>query len=162
MGIFNLYIPYIKWCREIFYRENKDRKIITNELLQNQETIIFYEAPHRLIDTLTFLLETFGDRKIAVCRELTKLYQEIYRGTIKQATEYFLENKPRGEFVLVLEGKKLEDIKEEQRELWINLSIQEHIIKYMNDGLNKKDAIKCVAKEREIPKSEVYKFSTEI
>jgi 16S rRNA (cytidine1402-2'-O)-methyltransferase len=143
-------------------RENKERKRITDELLKSRETLIFYEAPHRLLDTLSFLFETFGDRKIAVCRELTKIYEEIYRGTLEEAIEYFVRNKPRGEFVLVLEGKKLEDIKEEQRELWINLSIQEHIIKYMNDGLNKKDAIKCVAKEREIPKSEVYKFSTEI
>ena len=143
-------------------RENKDRKIITDELLQSQETLIFYEAPHRLIDTLTFLLDTFGDRKIAVCRELTKIYEEIYRGTLKQAIQYFIENKPRGEFVLVLEGKKLEDIKEEKKEAWINLSIEEHILKYINDGINKKEAIKLVAKERELPKSEVYKFSTNI
>ena len=143
-------------------RENKDRKIITDELLQSQETLIFYESPHRLIDTLTFLLDTFGDRKIAVCRELTKIYQEIYRDTLKQALLYFTQNKPRGEFVLVLEGKKLEDIKEEKKEAWINLSIEEHIIKYVNDGINKKEAIKLVAKERELPKSEVYKFSTNI
>ncbi|MDR3593311.1 16S rRNA (cytidine(1402)-2'-O)-methyltransferase [Clostridium sp.] len=143
-------------------RENKERKNITKELLQSQETIIFYEAPHRLIDTLTFLLETFGDRRIAVCRELTKIYEEIYRGALKEAVEYFVENKPRGEFVLVLEGKKLEEIKEEQRDTWINLSIEEHILKYINKGINKKEAIKIVAKEREIPKSEVYKFSTEI
>jgi 16S rRNA (cytidine1402-2'-O)-methyltransferase len=143
-------------------RENKERKIITNELLQSQETMIFYEAPHRLIDTLTFLLETFGDRKIAVCRELTKIYEEIYRSSLKEAVQYFVENKPRGEFVLVLEGKKLEEIKEEKREMWINLSIEEHILKYINDGVNKKEAIKLVAKERELPKSEVYKFSTNI
>ena len=143
-------------------RENKERKIIVNELIQSQETLIFYEAPHRLIDTLEFLQETFGDRKIAVCRELTKLYQEIYRGTIKEAVLYFIEKKPRGEFVLVLEGKKLEEIKEEQREVWANLSIEEHILKYISDGINKKEAIKLVAKERELPKSEVYKFSTNI
>ncbi|ABR36992.1 16S rRNA (cytidine(1402)-2'-O)-methyltransferase [Clostridium beijerinckii] len=143
-------------------RENKERKIVTNDLLQSQETIIFYEAPHRLIDTLEFLLDTFGDRKIAVCRELTKIYQEIYRGTLKEAAQYFLENKPRGEFVLVLEGKRLEEIKEEQREEWIHLSIEEHIVKYINGGASKKEAIKLVAKERELPKSEVYKFSTNI
>jgi len=143
-------------------RENKERKIIVNELLQSQETIIFYEAPHRLIDTLEFLHETFGDRKIAICRELTKMYQEIYRGTIKEALIYFVEKRPRGEFVLVLEGKKLEEIKEEQRETWVDLSIEEHILKYMSDGINKKEAIKLVAKERELPKSEVYKFSTNI
>lgn len=143
-------------------REKKERKNVTSELLQSQETIIFYEAPHRLLDTLTFLLETFGNRRIAVCRELTKMYEQIYRGTLKEAVEYFIENRPRGEFVLVLEGKKLEEIKEEQRESWIDLSIEEHIIKYVNDGMNKKEAIKLVAKERELPKSEVYKFSTNI
>ena len=143
-------------------RENKDRKIITDELLQSQETLIFYESPHRLIDTLTFLLDTFGDRRIAICRELTKIYEEIYRDTLKQALLYFTQNKPRGEFVLVLEGKKLEDIKEEKKEAWINLSIEEHILKYINDGINKKEAIKLVAKERELPKREVYKFSTDI
>jgi 16S rRNA (cytidine1402-2'-O)-methyltransferase len=143
-------------------RENKERKLIVNEILQSQETLIFYEAPHRLIDTLTFLQEAFGDRKIAVCRELTKMYQEIYRGTIKEAILYFIEKKPRGEFVLVLEGKRLEEIKEEQREAWVNLSIEEHILKYIDNGINKKEAIKLVAKERELPKSEVYKFSTNI
>lgn len=143
-------------------RENKERKAIANELLNSQETLIFYEAPHRLIDTLNFLIDTFGDRKIAVCRELTKIYQEIYRGHLKEALQYFIENKPRGEFVLVLEGKKLEEIKEEKKELWINLSIEEHILKYINDGLSKKEAIKAVAKDRELPKNEVYKFSTNI
>ena len=143
-------------------RENKERKVITDQLMQSQETLIFYESPHRLIDTLTFLLDTFGDRRIAVCRELTKIYEEIYRDTLKQALLYFTQNKPRGEFVLVLEGKKLEDIKEEKKEAWINLSIEEHILEYINSGINKKEAIKLVAKERELPKSEVYKFSTDI
>lgn len=143
-------------------RENKERKVITDELLSSQETLIFYEAPHRLLDTLSYLLDTFGDRRIAVCRELTKLYQEIYRGTLKESIEYFVENKPRGEFVLVLEGKKIEDIKEEKKQEWIDLSIEDHILKYMNDGIKKKDAIKMVAKDRELPKSEVYKFSTDI
>lgn len=143
-------------------RENKERKIITEKLLQSQETIIFYEAPHRLLDTLAFLLDVFGDRRIAVCRELTKIYQEIYRGTIKEAVQYFTGNKPRGEFVLVLEGKTLEEIKEEQRETWADLSIEDHIRKHINEGMNKKEAIKLVAKERELPKNQVYKFSTNI
>lgn len=143
-------------------RENKERKIITDELLNSQETLIFYEAPHRLLDTLSYLLDTFGDRNIAVCRELTKLYQEIFRGKLSEAVNHFVDNKPRGEFVLVLEGKKLEDIKEEKKQEWVNLSIEEHILKYMNEGINKKEAIKLVAKDRELPKNEVYKFSTNI
>ena len=143
-------------------RENKERKVITDELLNSQETLIFYEAPHRLLDTLSYLLDTFGDRNIAVCRELTKLYQEIFRAKLSEAIQHFVDNKPRGEFVLVLEGKKLEDIKEEKKQEWINLSIEDHILKYIKDGINKKEAIKLVAKDRELPKSEVYKFSTNI
>lgn len=143
-------------------RENKDRKIITDELLNAQETLIFYEAPHRLLDTLTYLLDVFGNRNIAVCRELTKIYEEIYRGSLKETIEYFVKNKPRGEFVIVLEGKRLEEIKDEKREEWIDLSIEEHIVKYIKDGISKKEAIKLVAKDRELPKSEVYKFSTNI
>ena len=143
-------------------RENKDRRVITDELLNSQETLIFYEAPHRLLDTLSYLMDVFGDRKIAVCRELTKLYEEIFRGNLSDAIQNFVNNKPRGEFVLVLEGKKIEDIKEEKKQEWINLSIEEHILKYIKDGINKKEAIKLVAKDRELPKSEVYKFSTNI
>ncbi len=143
-------------------RENKDRKVITDELLNSQETLIFYEAPHRLLDTLSYLCDAFGDRNIAVCRELTKLYQEIFRGKLSEAIQHFVNNKPRGEFVLVLEGKRLEDIKEEKKQEWINLSIEDHILKYIKDGINKKEAIKLVAKDRELPKSEVYKFSTNI
>lgn len=143
-------------------RDNKERREIVQNILQSQETIIFYEAPHRVLDTLNFLLDMFGNRKIAVCRELTKIYQEIYRGDIQQAVSFFLENKPRGEFVIVLEGKKIEDIKEEQRESWANISIEDHIKKHIDEGMDKKTAIKMVAKERELPKSEVYKFSTNI
>lgn len=143
-------------------RENKERKVITDQLLNSQETLIFYEAPHRLLDTLSYLLDTFGDRNIAVCRELTKLYQEIFRAKLSEAIQHFADNKPRGEFVLVLEGKRLEDIKEEKKQEWINLSIEDHILKYIKDGINKKEAIKLVAKDRELPKSEVYKFSTNI
>lgn len=143
-------------------RENKEKRMITDELLNSQETLIFYEAPHRLLDTLSYLVDVFGNRKIAVCRELTKLYEEIFRGDLSSALQYFIKNKPRGEFVIVLEGKRIEDIKEEKKQEWINLSIEDHILKYINDGRSKKEAIKLVAKDRELPKSEVYKFSTNI
>ncbi len=143
-------------------RENKERKIITDELINSQETIVFYEAPHRLLDTLKYLLDVFGSRKVAICRELTKIYEEIYRGRLDEALEYFIENKPRGEFVIVLEGKDPEEIKEEKKEAWIDLSIEDHIKKYINEGISKKEAIKLVAKERELPKNEVYKYSTNI
>lgn len=143
-------------------RENKERKPIIQDIINCQETIIFYEAPHRLLDTLSFLLNNLGDRKIAVCRELTKLYEEIYRGTISESIDYFQVNKPRGEFVLIIEGRRIEDIEEEKKSAWIDLSIEEHILSYINNGMSKKEAIKTVAKDRNLPKNEVYKFSTNL
>lgn len=143
-------------------RENKERKLIIQDIINYQETIIFYEAPHRLLDTLSFLFNNLGDRKIAVCRELTKLYEEIYRGNISDSINYFTINKPRGEFVLIVEGKRIEEIEEERRSMWVDLSIEEHILSYINAGISKKEAIKLVAKDRKLPKNEVYKVSTNI
>lgn len=143
-------------------RENKDRKPIIEELRDRTETLIFYEAPHRLLDTLKFLYESLGNRKIAVCRELTKLHEQVFRASLDEAIKYFDENSPRGEFVLVIQGKSLVEIENEKMALWEHLTIEEHIIKFINEGFNKKEAIKKVAKERNLPKSEVYKYSTEI
>ncbi|MCR1952265.1 16S rRNA (cytidine(1402)-2'-O)-methyltransferase [Clostridium sp. DSM 100503] len=143
-------------------RENKDRKPVVEEIKNVRDTIILYEAPHRLLDTLEYLLNNIGDRKIAICRELTKLHEEIYRGRISLALNYFVENRPRGEFVLVIEGKSEDEIKAEKEALWSDLTIEEHLIKLIESGIEKKEAIKLVAKERNIPKKEVYKYSTEL
>lgn len=143
-------------------RENKDRKPIIEDLKDRTETLIFYEAPHRLLDTLEFLEEHLGDRKISICRELTKLHEEILRLPLSDAVKYYTENSPRGEYVLVVEGKRQEDIMKEAQARWESLSVEEHIKKYIEDGLSKKDAIKKVAKDRNLPKSEVYKYSLEL
>lgn len=143
-------------------RDTKSRKIVVEELKNQKETLIFYEAPHRLLSTLTFLLDSFGDRNIAACRELTKIHEEIVRGKISEVIEHFKINSPRGEFVLVLDGLSEEEIERESRASWEGLSIEEHIIKYMEDGFSKKDSIKMVAKDRKLQKNEVYKFSTNI
>lgn len=140
-------------------RENKERNPVIEEVKNVRDTIIFYEAPHRLLNTLEYLKENLADRKIAVCRELTKLHEEIYRGRISEAIEFFVENRPRGEFVLVIEGKSDEDIKAEREALWSDLSIEEHLIKVIESGVDKKEAIKLVAKERGLAKKEVYKYS---
>lgn len=140
-------------------RENKDRNVVIEEIKTLKETIIFYESPHRLLDSLTYLKDNLGDRNIAVCRELTKLHEEIFRGSITDAINRFVENKPRGEFVLVISGKSEEEIKAEKESEWIDISIEEHIIRVIDLGNDKKDAIKIVAKERGIPKKEVYKYS---
>ena len=143
-------------------RENKDRNPIIEEVKSVRDTIIFYEAPHRLLATLDYLKDNLGDRKIAVCRELTKLHEEIYRGKISEAIEFFTEGRPRGEFVLVIEGKSDETIKAEKEAKWNSLSIEEHLVKVIEEGFDKKEAIKIVAKERGIAKKEVYKYSTEL
>ncbi|MCM8709645.1 16S rRNA (cytidine(1402)-2'-O)-methyltransferase [Clostridium sp. SYSU_GA19001] len=140
-------------------RENKERKIIIDELKNRTETLIFYEAPHRLLSTLEFLLENLGNRNISICRELTKIHEEILRLTLEEAVKHYTELSPRGEYVLVVEGKKEEEIKLEEKAKWEQLSIEEHIKKYMKEGFDKKEAIKKVAKDRNISKSDVYKQS---
>jgi 16S rRNA (cytidine1402-2'-O)-methyltransferase len=143
-------------------RENKERKSIINDLENRTETLIFYEAPHRLLNTLEFLKENLGSRRIAVCRELTKLHEEILRVTMDEAIEHYKNINPRGEYVLVIEGKREEEILQEKRSKWENLTIKEHIIMYMNEGISKKDAIKRTARDRGMNKSEVYIHSLEI
>lgn len=148
--------------RGFLSRESKYRNEVLDEIKDYRETIIFYEAPHRLNSTLEYLKEKLGNRRIAICRELTKMHEQIYRGTLEEAISYFESNRPRGEFVLVLEGKTDEEIQIEKESLWIDMSIEEHLIKLINEGIDKKEAIKIVAKERNLPKKEVYKYSTEL
>ena len=143
-------------------RETKERKKLIEEVINFKETLIFYESPHRLIDTLSFLKESLGNRKIAVCRELTKLHENIYRGTISEAYEWFVNNKPRGEFVLVISGKSDDEIKAEKEAQLNGITVEEHLKSLIDSGINKKEAIKIVAKEREIPKKEVYKISIDV
>ncbi|MGL5617299.1 MAG: 16S rRNA (cytidine(1402)-2'-O)-methyltransferase [Sarcina sp.] len=146
-----------------FYpRENKDRIEFLNDIKDRQETIIIYESPYRILDCLTSIKENLGNRRIAACRELTKLHEEIARGTIEEVINHFTNNQPKGEFVLVLEGKTKEEIEKEKKSTWEELSIEEHIIKYINQGESKKDAMKLVAKDRGISKSDVYKHSLNI
>lgn len=143
-------------------RENKDRKPIIEDLKNRQETLIFYESPHRLTKTLEFLHKELGNRRIAICRELTKLHEEILRLTLKEAIDYYTEKETRGEYVLVVEGKSIEEVIKEEQKVWENLSIEEHIKRYIEQGLTKKESIKKVAKDRGVPKSEIYKYSLKL
>lgn len=121
------------------------------ELLKNYPmTIIFYEAPHRIISTLESILKVFGDRRISISRELTKLHEEIYRGSISDVINELNGQEIRGEFVLVVEGNYSEND-------YSNLTIEEHINLYLEDGLDLKEAMKKVAKDRNTTKSEIYK-----
>lgn len=143
-------------------RENKERKETMNSLIDRQETIILYEAPHRIQSTLNFIREVLGNRRIAVCKELTKLHETILRGTVEECIEYYEENAPRGEYVIVISGKSKKEIIEEKKLQWEELTVEEHILKFINEGKDKKEAVKLVAKERGLHKSEVYKYSLDL
>lgn len=143
-------------------RENKDRVPIIEDIKNRTETIIIYEAPHRLVNTLEFLKDNLGNRKVALCRELTKIHEEIIRLNLDTAVDYYKENMPRGEYVLVIEGKSKLELENEKKSAWQDMSIEQHIEKYIKEGLSKKEAIKKVAKDRNMSKSEIYKFSIQL
>ena len=131
---------------------NKQRKEKLENFKDYTQTLIFYEAPHKLKKTLSDLYDFFGERKIAICRELTKVYEEIKRTTLSEAVKFYEENEPRGEFVLIIEGKE----KTIGDEFLNNIPLKEHINYYMNQGIQKKDALKCVARDRGVSKRDVY------
>ena len=138
-----------------------ERKKQLAALAREVRTMIFYEAPHKLKATLSDMSAAFGeDRKIALCREITKINEEVIRTTLKGAIALFNEKEPRGEFVLILDGASLDFTEEENQEL-ISLTPKEHVEYYVNQGMKKMDAIKAAAKDRKIPKSEMYKITLE-
>ena len=128
--------------------DKKEKRDILEELKQESRTMILYEAPHRLTKTLAELYEVLGDREIALCRELTKKFETVMKTTLKEAIGYYEENEPRGEYVLVLEGKSREEKKQEKIEEWEKMSIEEHMAFYENQGIDHKEALKKVAKDR--------------
>ena len=138
------------------FLEGKDsaKKERLTELSAYKQTLIFYEAPHRLTDTLALMEQTLGgDRKISLCRELTKRNEEIVRTTISEAVKKYTEEAPRGEFVLVVDGRKAQaDV------FWSEMTVSEHVDYYVNNmSLDKMSAIKAVAKDRGVPKNAIYK-----
>lgn len=137
-------------------REKKEREEILKEMAEETRTLIVYEAPHHLLKTLKELREVLGERKLTICRELTKKYEEKLLITLSEAVNYYEEKEPRGEFVLVIEGKNREEMKKQEREAWENVSLEEHMKIYEEKGMTRKDAMKAVAKDRGISKREVY------
>ena len=139
--------------------DKNEKKEILTELSQESRTIILYEAPHRLLKTLKELFECMGDRKISIVRELTKLHEEVIRGNLgKIIADYeSCDIAVKGEYVLVIEGKSLLEKRSERQKSFEEISIKEHFDKYISEGLDKKEAMKAVAKDRGIQKREVYK-----
>ena len=136
--------------------EKKERKIILNSLKTETRTIILYEAPHHLKNTLAELFEILGDRKLSLCKELTKLHETVMMSTISGAIEYFRKQDPKGEYVLVIDGIKHEILDANEQEKWKKLSVTEHLEYYMALGIDKKDAMKKVAQDRGVSKREIY------
>lgn len=137
-------------------RDKKERAMVLEQLKNETRTIILYEAPHHLVKTLEELQGVLGNRRIAVCRELTKRYEEKVLSTISDMLDFYKENEPRGEYVLVLEGKSFEEIAEEEKKSWEAMTLEEHMAVYENQGIDKKEAMKLVAKDRGISKRDVY------
>ena len=137
-------------------REKKERATILSSLGQETRTIILYEAPHHLKTTLEELLKALGDRRLTLCRELTKKYETAFATTISGAVSYYSKEGPRGEFVLVIEGKSQQEIAKEQQESWELVPLEEHMAHYEQQGMGRKEAMKLVAKDRGISKREVY------
>lgn len=146
-----------RFCFEAFLPKDKKEKVVVLEELKNEtRTIIIYEAPHRLARTLKELRETLGNRQLTLCRELTKKYEEADKTTIDQAIEKYNEKEPRGEYVLVIEGKSQEEIQEENKQKWESMTIEEHMEYYISQGNDKKSAMKLVAKDRGVSKRDIY------
>ena len=149
-------LPTGRFCFEGFLSTNKNERFDRlNEIKNDTRTTIFYEAPHKLCKTLADMYEVLGDRKISLCRELTKLNEEIIRTTLCGAISYYEENAPRGEYVLVVEGCTKKD---EAELFWSSMTISQHVDFYVAQGMKKMDAIKSVAKDRNLAKNEVYKI----
>ena len=151
-------LPTRRFAFEAFLpTEKKERQQILEELKQETRTIVLYEAPHRLVKTLRLLLEALGDRQVRVCRELTKKHETVYEDTLSGAVSYYEEQEPKGECVLVIAGKSREEIRREEQMQWEEMTLEEHMEKYLSEGMDRKEAMKQVAKDRGIGKREVYR-----
>lgn len=148
-----------RFCFEGFLpSDKKEKKMVLEDLQKESRTIIIYEAPHHLKATLNELYETLGERRITLCRELTKKFEEVFSTTLEKAIQFYEKDAPRGEYVLVIEGKSLYDRKKEQQKDWQSISVEEHMKLYEAQGMDHKDAMKQVAKDRGIAKRDVYNY----
>ncbi|NLJ90853.1 MAG: 16S rRNA (cytidine(1402)-2'-O)-methyltransferase [Clostridiales bacterium] len=136
--------------------DNKQRLRVLEELKNESRTIILYEAPHRLLKTLNQLHEYLGDRKITILRELTKKFEEVNQTSLKEAIDKYKKEEAKGEIVLVIEGKSWEELDDESQAAWSSLSIKEHMEFYENQGIDRKEAMKKVAKDRGVSKRDIY------
>ena len=138
--------------------DKKEREQILKEMETETRTMIVYEAPHRLVKTLKLFLERLGNRKITVCRELTKRHETALAVTLEEAMAHYEANPPKGECVMVIEGKRREEAREEERKQWEEMTIEDHMEVYTKQGMDKKSAMKAVAKDRGVSKRDIYQY----
>ena len=149
--------PTRRFCFDAFLpTDKKERRAVLEELKTETRTSVIYEAPHRLVKTLQELLSELGDRKITVCKELTKKHETGFETTLQEAVSYYEQNEPRGEYVLVLEGCSRQQMEQEAQDAWKEMSLKDHMKVYEDQGMNRKDAMKQVAKDRGVGKREIY------
>ena len=150
-------LPTRRFTFEGFLPQDKaERREILEELKDEYRTVVLYEAPHHLINTLTELNEYFGDRRLTIARELTKKHEEILKFTVSEALSYYEHEEPRGEFVLVLEGRDRQRAEAEKRAFYEEMSPKEHVEKYISEGMDRKAAMKQAAKDRGVSKRDIY------
>ncbi len=137
-------------------RDKKERAEVLKEMEKETRTLIIYEAPHRLLKTLKELYQALGNRSVTVCRELTKKFEETRKSTLAEAAAFYETAEIRGEFVLVIEGKSRQEIQKEEQRVWEDISLQEHMAVYESKGLDRKAAMKAVAKDRGVSRREIY------
>ena len=148
-----------RFCFEGFLpADKKEKKAILEELKTESRTMILYEAPHHLIRTLEELYAALGERRITLCRELTKKFETVFPTTLEKALDYYKTEEPRGEYVLVVEGKSPEEKRQEEIASWESMSIEEHMAYYEEQGMDNKSAMKQVAKDRGVGKREIYQY----
>ena len=138
--------------------DKKERAGVLKNLEKETRTTVFYEAPHRLTDTLKALLDAAGDRDAATVREITKKFEEVRRDSLSGLLKYYGENPPRGEFVVIVGGLSESVLRQEEIDSWAETSIEDHLQMYMDKGMSKKDAMKAVAKDRGVSKREIYAY----
>ena len=148
-----------RFCFEGFLpADKKERMQVLEDLKNEKRTILLYEAPHHLKKTLAVLYEALGQRRITICRELTKKFETIMPTTLSDALTYYESNEPRGEYVLVLEGRSAEEIEAEKQKSFEEMSIEDHVEMYEKQGFDHKEAMKRAAKDRGITKRDVYQY----
>ncbi len=152
-------LPTRRFAFEAFLpTDKKEREAVLEEIARETRTVILYEAPHRLLRTLKLLESVLGERKVTICRELTKKHETVFRTILPEAVSYYEVHEAKGECVILIEGKTREELRQEEQQKWQEMRIEDHVAYYLSNGLEKKEAMKRAAKDRGLSKRDIYKY----